>query len=108
MATLTFTVNVSGGTSGGGSESGGGSTTTPTLISFTIGGTSYQAEEGMTWGEWADSKYDTNDNFIVRDTHIGIIAIHTNNLPGYSSATVVSGVDGNDIMPTMLRMTLSH
>ena len=54
--TLTFTVNVSGGTSGGGSESGG-STTTPTLISFTIGSTSYQAEEGMTWAEWVNSEY---------------------------------------------------
>lgn len=29
------------------------------LITFTIDGTSYQAEEGMTWGEWAESDYDT-------------------------------------------------
>lgn len=27
------------------------------LISFTIDGTSYQAEEGMTWGDWIDSSY---------------------------------------------------
>lgn len=26
-------------------------------ISFTIAGTSYQAEEGMTWAEWCDSSY---------------------------------------------------
>lgn len=58
--TLTFTVNVSGGTTGGGSESGGGSTTTPTLISFTIDSTSYQAEEGMTWAEWVDSEYNVD------------------------------------------------
>lgn len=41
------------------------------LISFTIDGTSYQAEEGMTWGEWVESDYNTNgytknsDNLII-------------------------------------------
>lgn len=30
-----------------------------TLISFTINGTTYQAEEGMTWGEWVSSTYNT-------------------------------------------------
>lgn len=30
------------------------------LIAFTIAGTSYQAEEGMTWGEFVSSKYNTN------------------------------------------------
>ncbi len=30
-----------------------------TLISFTIAGTSYQAEEGMTWEEWVNSSYNT-------------------------------------------------
>lgn len=30
-----------------------------TLISFTIDGTSYQAEEGMTWAQWVDSSYNT-------------------------------------------------
>lgn len=29
------------------------------LISFTIDGTIYQAKEGMTWGEWIDSSYNT-------------------------------------------------
>ena len=29
------------------------------LISFTISGKQYYAEDGMTWGEWAGSKYDT-------------------------------------------------
>lgn len=29
------------------------------IISFTIASTSYQAEEGMTWGEWVDSEYNT-------------------------------------------------
>ena len=31
------------------------------LISFTIDGTTYQAEEGMTWGEWMESDYNTDD-----------------------------------------------
>lgn len=34
-------------------------TSSVNLISFTIDGTSYQAEEGMTWGEWCDSEYNT-------------------------------------------------
>ena len=29
------------------------------IISFTIGSTSYQAEENMTWGEWVESSYNT-------------------------------------------------
>ena len=29
------------------------------LITFTIDGVEYQAEEGMTWGEWVESKYNT-------------------------------------------------
>lgn len=32
---------------------------TPTLITFTISGTTYQAEEGMTWLEWVGSAYNT-------------------------------------------------
>lgn len=31
-----------------------------TLITFTIVSTSYQAEQGMTFGEWVDSKYNTS------------------------------------------------
>ncbi len=30
-----------------------------TLINFTIDGTAYQAEEGMTWQEWVNSSYNT-------------------------------------------------
>lgn len=31
-----------------------------TLISFTIDGDHYEAEDGMTWTEWLDSSYNTN------------------------------------------------
>lgn len=34
-----------------------------TLINFTFEGTAYQAEEGMTLCQWADSKYDVNDKY---------------------------------------------
>lgn len=30
------------------------------MISFTIDGTAYQAEEGMTWSEWVNSEYNTD------------------------------------------------
>lgn len=36
----------------------------PTLITFTIDGEEYQAEEGMTWGEWVESEYNT-DGFVT-------------------------------------------
>lgn len=33
------------------------------LISFTISGTSYQAEDGMTWEQWANSDYNINKKY---------------------------------------------
>lgn len=33
------------------------------LISFTISGTSYQAEEGMTWEQWVNTDYNTNNKY---------------------------------------------
>jgi hypothetical protein len=36
------------------------------LISFTIEGATYQAEEGMTWGEWINSAYNI-DGYIAKD-----------------------------------------
>lgn len=44
--------------------SGGGSVT-PTTITFTIGGTTYTAEEGMTWAEWCSSSYNTGGFAVV-------------------------------------------
>ena len=41
------------------------------LITFTVNGTEYQAEEGMTWGEWVDSEYNSKlgekERFRVND-----------------------------------------
>lgn len=39
------------------------------MIEFTINGTPYQAEEGMTWGEWVNSDYNTS-NFISNGSDI--------------------------------------
>ena len=63
-------------------EAGGSGTVTPTpdpeqpgdgeeanLITFTIDGTEYQAEEGMMWGEWIRSEYNT-DGYVIVDTHV--------------------------------------
>ena len=36
-------------------------------ISFTINGTTYYAEDGMTWGEWVESEYNTG-GWLVADT----------------------------------------
>ena len=38
-----------------------------TLISFTIAGTSYQAESGMTWDEWCSSTYNTSGYISAND-----------------------------------------
>lgn len=40
--------------------SGTGGNPPATMISFTIDGTSYNAEEGMTWYEWVNSSYNTS------------------------------------------------
>lgn len=39
-----------------------------TLINFTINGTAYQAEEGMTWQQWVNSSYNTYGCTIERSS----------------------------------------
>lgn len=39
----------------------------PNLITFTIDGTAYQAEEYVTWGQWVTSKYNTQGFYISKD-----------------------------------------
>jgi hypothetical protein len=42
-----------------------------TLINFTIGSTSYQAEEGMTWQQWVDSSYNTSNGvYFISDGYL--------------------------------------
>lgn len=65
-----------------------------TLINFTINGTSYQAEQGMTWQQWVDSSYNTG-GFTVLGTAIrnGTDYLYTssNMQLVYTSDTVISG-----------------
>lgn len=39
-----------------------------TLISFTIGNTTYQAEDGMTWYEWVNSEYNSSSGITCSST----------------------------------------
>lgn len=50
----------------------------PQLITFIIDDVEYESEEGMTWGEWVESEYNTNycsiDNGYVSRGHYGFIS----------------------------------
>lgn len=43
----------------------------PALFSFTIPRGTFDAEEGMTWGEWLNSEYNTTDLSVIWFNHIG-------------------------------------
>ena len=69
----------------------------PTLISFTIDGTTYQAEEGMTWGDWVvDSQYNTGNfavqstGWISNDNGIQHVTDYSSLLPVSSSTEIVA------------------
>jgi len=77
-------------------------TTTPTLISFNIGSSkSYQAEEGMTWGEWVASEYNTggfkvmNDNIYTADGNRRVenVTSSTEIIPNTTYTATSSGGD---------------
>ena len=58
------------------------------LITFTIGGVEYEAKEGMTWGEWVESEYNSEGYYISSasgnvfepeaDNGVGYEGIHAN------------------------------
>ena len=50
------------------------------LISFTVGGVSYQAEEGMTWKQWCNSKYNTKGAYIMLGN--GVNTVHWEDYSG--------------------------
>ena len=56
----------------------------PNLITFTIDGTKYQAEEGMTWEEWVNSEYNTRPFY----THTGSSYIYSSPLINDGSTQV--------------------
>jgi len=79
-------------------------TGTKELITFTIAGTEYQAEVGMTWAEWCESEYNTGGNYEVRGSYVYVTGTYSqisyngaNDLP--SSSIIMSGcayVEGPD------------
>ena len=60
------------------------------MINFTFNGTAYQAEEGMTLCQWAESEYDVNDEYY--DAGGGSVQGH--NSLGFVDDTVI--VDGEE------------
>ena len=64
-------------------------------ISFTIAGTSYQAEEGMTWSEWVASSYNTG-GFINGTTSAGGVYLPSEDEYVYTSNW--SFVNKNDVI----------
>lgn len=80
-----------------GTEVGGG---TENLITFTIGGTSYQAEDGMTWAEWVGSTYNTDgykldnwggDNlFVVTSDDMSCVYDEADSIEVYSTDIIMN------------------
>lgn len=50
-------------------------------------GPSYQAEEGMTWGEWVDSGYNTG-NYICHDVLISVLICPADNTGSHVAGVV--------------------
>ena len=67
-----------------------------TIITFTIDGTAYQAEEGMTWGEWVESGYNTLA-YVINAYHQYVTdnsaypLIHQNGNYAYSNTIINNG-----------------
>lgn len=77
------------------SSSGGGSSAN--LINFTIGGKSYQAEEGMTWNDWVSSNYNTNSyslkygSNVIDSTGLYVVPSGTNTAVLYYDDIISNG-----------------
>lgn len=68
------------------------------IINFTIAGTSYQAEEGMTWQQWIDSSYNTSNGkyYISSNGYVNYDAgniSHPNKGSCKKDDTIQSGID---------------
>lgn len=74
------------------------------IINFTIGGTAYQAEEGMKWGGFVYSKYNTSNKFVVANGFIE----SASNIVGSVSYADNSYVDPYDIITDGYRYNILH
>lgn len=69
------------------------SNNTPSLITFSISNKSYQAEEGMTWEQWINSKYHTGEYYIgLADRCILTVDSHLYVKSQYNAAVLESHV----------------
>ena len=68
------------------------------LITFTIDGEEYSAEEGMTWGEWVNSNYNTSGYGVHEVGGNFVIAIKDWNEGGYEyrNASIQSALNSAD------------
>ena len=71
---------------------------TVNIITFTIDGVEYEAEEGMTWGEWCDSEYNT-DGFYMDNPASGDLFLYTcDRCPVSASEEEIDTLFENDII----------
>lgn len=67
------------------------------LISFTVSGTEFQAEDGMTWSEWCDSDYNTHGAYIELGNGAMTVWWQTHTAPKfYAVSTTDSIVSENE------------
>lgn len=74
------------------------------LVSFTIDGVEYQAEKNMTWAQWVDSSYNTNEYYV---NNYGIFIVSNKNVcrdDGISVSLTDTIIDGhhysNEYLPS--------
>lgn len=65
---------------------------TPNLITFTIDGIEYQAEEGMTWESWVDSEYNHELSGTLTAFAVGLITTVSNDYIVYARESSTTGV----------------
>lgn len=71
--------------------------TVASTITFTITGTTYQADSGMTWGQWVPSAYNTGgyyvlNNYVYYSTAKATYQVsYSNNTSVQASETIQSG-----------------
>ena len=66
------------------------------IISFTINSTTYQAEEGMTWRQWIESKYNTIGTITIGESRIS----NGGDILGYNTKQVPQTVIPDEVINT--------
>ena len=85
----------------------------PGIISFTIGGMTYQAIDGMTWREWIDSDYNVQESyvyskFMVDDEYVYRISDYNDPMEWSYSILLYSGNYDDMVSPDDLIMEYDY